>query len=209
MFPVPAAAAADGRLIAAPLILHTPPGWRADDAFFDLCRRNAELRIEQTAEGDLIIMPPAGGETGYRNAEIIAQLGNWAKRDGAGVAFDSSTGFLLPNGAKRSPDAAWVTRSRLATLTPAQKQQFLPLCPDFVAELRSPTDRLPDLQAKMAEYQANGARLGWLIDPAERTVHVYRPAVAVEILAAPGRITADPELPGFVLELQEIWEPGF
>jgi Uma2 family endonuclease len=167
-----------------------------------------DLQIEQTAEGDLIIMAPAGGETGYRNSEIARQLANWSRQDGRGRSFDSSTGFILPNGAERAPDASWVLRERLATLTPEEKRHYLPLCPDFVVELRSPSDRLAAAQAKMGEYRANGARLGWLIDPEARRVHVYRPATAApQVLDNPTAISGDPELPGFTLDLTEIWEP--
>ncbi len=145
-----------------PVILYARPALNLSDAqFFAFCRQNRDLRIEQTAQGDWIIMPPTGFETGSCNNEVSRQLGNWARQDGTGVAVDSSTGFVLPNGAKRSPDASWVWKSRLAALTPEQKQKFLPLCPDFVTELRSPSDSLADTQEKMAEYRENGARLGW------------------------------------------------
>ena len=136
-----------------------------DDELFELCVRNPELRIERTAEGDLIVMTPAGGESSHRNLEIAVALGSWAREDGTGVAFDSSGGFLLPNGAMRSPDASWIRRSRLDVLEADQKRTFIPLCPDFVIELRSPSDSLGDLQRKMEEYAAAGASLGWLIDP--------------------------------------------
>lgn len=179
-----------------------------DDEFFALCQINSDLRLERTSRGDIIIMAPTGAETGNRNSEITRQLGNWTKRDGTGAVFDSSTGFKLPNGADRSPDAAWIPRSRLATLTAKQKEKFLPLCPDFVIELLSPTDTLAATQAKMDEYIENGARLGWLIDPEPRQVHVYRPRVAVVVLENVTEIAADPELPGFVLDLREIWEPN-
>lgn len=179
-----------------------------DEQFFDLCQINRDLRLERTAEGDLIVMPPTGGETGNRNADITRQVGNWTKTDGRGAAFDSSTGFKLPNGAERSPDAAWVLRTRLAELTPEQKQKFLPLAPDFVIELKSPTDTLEDVQAKMDEYIENGVRLGWLINPETRQVHVYRPGKAVEVLDNPFEISGDPELSGFILDLRGIWEPN-
>ncbi|MCS7080064.1 MAG: Uma2 family endonuclease [Chloracidobacterium sp.] len=178
-----------------------------DEQFERLCRQNRDLRIEMTAEGDLILMPPTGWMTGDRNAEITMQLRLWAKRDGTGVATDSSTGFTLPNGAKRSPDAAWVLRERLAALTPEQREGFLPLCPDFVVELRSRTDALADLHEKMTEYIRNGARLGWLIDPETQTVYVYRPEAEVVVLERPMALPGDPELPGFVLDLTEIWTP--
>jgi Uma2 family endonuclease len=179
-----------------------------DDEFFALCQLNRDLRLERTAEGDIIVMPPTGAETGNRNADITAQLVVWAKRDGIGAAFDSSTGFKLPNGADRSPDGAWVRKSRLATLAHEEKVKFLPLCPDFVIELLSPTDTLAATQAKMDEYIQNGARLGWLLDPETRQIHVYRPGEAVVVLEDVNEIAADPELPGFVLDLREIWEPN-
>ena len=180
-----------------------------DDEFFELCQVNRDLRLEKTAEGEIIVMPPAGGETGSRNSAITAALYVWSRRDGVGIAFDSSTGFKLPNGATRSPDAAWVQRTRLAPLTAKEKERFLPLCPDFVIELRSRTDPLSTLQAKMVEYIANGAQLGWLIDPVERQVHIYQPGIAPIILDRPANIIGDPLLPGFVLELSLIWDPGF
>ena|ERR1700682_2053161 len=179
-----------------------------DDEFFALCQLNRDLRFERTSQGDIIIMPPTGAATGNRNADITRQLGNWAKRDGTGAVFDSSTGFKLPNGADRSPDAAWILRSRLAILTAEQKQKFPPVCPDFVIELLSPTDTLAVTQAKMAEYVGNGAQLGWLIDPEMRQIHIYRPSLAVAVLKNVVEIAADPELPGFVLDLREIWEPN-
>jgi Uma2 family endonuclease len=178
-----------------------------DDEFFALCQLNRDLRFERTSQGDIIIMSPTGAETGIRNSSITGQLYIWAKRDGTGVVFDSSTGFKLPNGADRSPDAAWIPRSRLATLTAEQKERFLPLCPDFVVELLSPTDTLAVTQAKMDEYIENGAQLGWLIDPEMRRIHAYRPLQAVVIKENLLETSADPELPGFVLDLREIWEP--
>lgn len=192
------------------VILHMRPLLDfSDDQFFALCLQNRDLRIEQTAEGDLIIMPPTGFGTGRRNNEIARQLGNWAVQDGRGIAVDSSTGFTLPSGAKKSPDASWVLRSRLAPLTPEQKEKLLPLCPDFVVELRSPSDSLEDTQEKMQEYLDNGARLGWLLDAPQKRVFVYRPGKDVETLDAPATISADPELPGFTLELALIWNPDF
>ena len=189
--------------------LHTSPAIElSDDEFFALCQINRDLRFERTAEGDIIIMAPTGAETGTRNADITAQLRNWAKHNGEGVAFDSSTGFKLPNRADRSPDGAWVLRSRLATLSREEKQKFLPLCPDFVIELLSPTDRLDSTKAKMDEYIENGSRLGWLIDPESRHVHVYRPNSLVVTMENVSEISADPELPGFVLDLKEIWQPN-
>ncbi|MBL8190957.1 MAG: Uma2 family endonuclease [Acidobacteria bacterium] len=179
-----------------------------EDTFYELCRQNPDLRLERTAKGEVIVMPPTGGETGSRNSEIARQLGNWKKADGTGAAFDSSTGFKLPNGANRSPDASWITKAKLAQLTLEQKKAFLPLCPDFAIELRSPSDDLDIIKAKMDEYIACGLRLGWLIDPEEKAVYVYRPNVAVQKLQNTLEVSADPELPGFVLDLREIWEPS-
>lgn len=178
-----------------------------DEQFFNLCQINRDLRLERTAEGDIIVMPPTGGETGSRSTSITGQLYVWTKQDRTGAAFDSSTGFSLPNGSDRSPDAAWISHARLAGLTAEQKKKFIPLCPDFVIELRSPSDDLAEMQAKMKEYIANGARLGWLIDPEERRVFVYRPGAAVEELKNVTRVSGEPELAGFILDLREIWEP--
>jgi Uma2 family endonuclease len=179
----------------------------SDDEFFEFCQLNRDLRIERTAEGDLIVMSPSGSESSYRNLEICVQLRAWAKKNGTGVAFEASAGFTLPDGSMLAPDASWVRRSRLAGLTREQKRKFLPLCPDFVVELRSPSDRLSDLQEKMQQYLRNGAQLGWLLDPESRTVYVYRPDQPVEDLVGPSQLAGDPELPGFVLELAQIWEP--
>jgi Uma2 family endonuclease len=176
--------------------------------FFKLCQLNQDLRLERTAEGDILVMPPTGARTGARNFELITQLGAWAKRDRSGVAFDSSTGFELPNGATRSPDVAWVRRTRLAALTSAETEKFLTLCPDFVVELRSRSDSLIAAQAKMMEYCANGAQLGWLIDGDQRNVYIYRPGVPVDRLHDPRQLSGDPVLSGFVLDLAPIWEPG-
>lgn len=193
-----------------PVVLHMRPALDVDEEqFFEFCQLNRDWRIERNAEGDLEIMPPTGGETGNRNAAIVAQLWAWALRDGTGHAFDSSTGFVLSNGATRSPDAAWVSREQLSGLTTEQKQRFLPLCPDVVVELRSPTDSFAILQEKMQEYLKNGARLGWLIDPESKQVHVYRPDETVRALENPESISGDHILPGFVLSLKPIWRPGF
>jgi Uma2 family endonuclease len=176
-----------------------------DSELLELCRRNRELRFERTAEGDLIVTTPAGGESSRRNARLVTALVNWSDEDGSGVVYDSSGGFLLPNGAMRAPDAAWVRQSRLAELSSEEREGFVPLCPDFVIELRSPSDTLADLQGKMEEYLANGVRLGWLIDPGTRRVHVYRPGEEIEALDEPKEISGDPELPGFVMDLKSIW----
>jgi Uma2 family endonuclease len=193
-----------------PVVLHTRPALEMDEEqFFEFCRLNRDWRIERSVEEDLEIMPPTGGETGNRNIELTTDVGVWARRDSSGVGFDSSTGFVLPNGAIRSPDASWVKRERLANLTAEQKQRFLPLCPDFVIELRSSSDPLPPIEAKLCEYVENGARLGWLIDPVERKVHVYRQDETVQVLENPEKVSGDPALPGFVLDLKPVWESGF
>ncbi len=175
------------------------------DRFFELAGINKDLRMELTAEGELIVMPPAGSESSDQNAEITMQLRMWAKRDGTGRTFDSSGGFTLPNGAVRSPDASWVERSKWEALTNEQRKKFVPLCPDFVIELRSPTDSLSVLRDKMQEYLDNGAKLGRLIDPEQKRVYVYRPRSEAEELHNPEKIPGDPILSGFTLDLREIW----
>ena len=176
-----------------------------DEQFFRFCADNPEMRLEMSAEGELIIMNPTGGDTGDRNSELNYQLRHWTKQDGTGKCFDSSTAFVLPNGAKRSPDASWVRRESYEKLTPQQRKKFPPICPDFVVELRSDSDRLQTLQKKMKEYIENGAQLGWLIDPSTKKVHIYRPQQAVEILDQPETVSGAPVLHGFVLQLNDIW----
>jgi Uma2 family endonuclease len=189
-----------------PLVLRLAPVVEmSDEQFFALCQLNRDLRIERTSQGDLVLMPPTGGETGRTNFKLTQVFGNWVDADGTGVGFDSSNGFTLPNGAKRSPDLAWVRRSRWEALTQQQREQFPPLCPDFVLELRSPSDALATVQAKMQEYLDNGAQLGWLIDPLEKKVYIYRPQAPLECLDNPQTIPGEPVLPGFVLELGRVW----
>jgi len=179
----------------------------SDEEYYAFCLANPDLRIERTAEGEIEIMPPTGFETSNRNMDLSSQLQVWTRRDGRGKAFDSNVEYILPSGAARSPDASWVLRSRLATLTAEQKKKFPPLCPDFVVELRSPSDRLPELQAEMREWIENGARLGWLIDPTTCTVYVYRPGQRTERLVDPRRVEGGPPVEGFVLEMADIWNP--
>ena len=176
-----------------------------DEQFCRLCRDNPDFRFELTAQRELVIMAPTGSKTGWRNSRLNQRLANWAERDGTGLCFDSSAGFSLPSGAKRSPDASWVKRERWDALTEAQQEGFAPLCPDFVVELRSPEDRLPVLQEKMREYLESGAQLGWLIDPMERQVYVYRLGKQAECLRDPPTVAFDPLLSGFPLALSEIW----
>lgn len=177
----------------------------SDEDFLAFCQANSEWRIERTSEGDLIIMPPTGGDTGKRNFNLNGIFYNWAKHDSTGVSFDSSTVFSLPNGAKRSPDLAWVKLTRWQALSEDERRGFPPLCPDFVVELRSHTDSLRLLQEKMQEYIDNGAQLGWLIDPLEKKVYVYRPGAAAECLDDPASLSGKPLLAGFTLELAEVW----
>ena len=177
----------------------------SDDQFKLLCQENPALQLELTARKELIIMPPTGSKTGWRNSNVNSDLVVWSRIDGTGIVFDSSTLFTLPNGAKRSPDVSWVRRERWDALSDAEQEGFAPLCPDFVVEIRSRTDRVSDLQEKMQEYIDNGIRLGWLIDPMEKRVHIYRPGQAVELLNDPVTVSGDPVLPGFVLNVRELW----
>lgn len=177
-----------------------------DEEFYAFCRANPELRIEQTKEGDVIIMLPTYTETGNKNFKLTGELAVWAKQNGEGEGFDSSTGFILPNGAKRSPDASWIRRERWEALPAKARKKFARICPDFVVELRSRTDSLKKLKAKMEEYIENGAQLGWLIDPIERKVHVYRPEQAAAILTNPQTVDGEPVLPDFVLQMSAIWD---
>jgi len=182
-----------------------PVGTLTDEAFYQLCRANPDVKFERSAQGELIIMSPTGGESGRRNADIAIDLGLWNRQTQQGYTFDSSTCFKLPNGAERSPDAAWIEASRWEALSPSDREKFPPIAPDFVIELRSGSDRLAPLQAKMQEYQDNGVRLGWLINPQDRQVEIYRPDQVVEILAAPQRLSGEMVLPGFVLNLTRIF----
>jgi Uma2 family endonuclease len=175
-----------------------------DEEFEKFCAQNPELRIEMTSEGTMIIMLPVTPEGSNRNFKLTTRFGVWTEQDGSGVGFESSAGFTLPNGAKRSPDVSWMRKERWDGLTPEQRNEFTHICPDFVVELRSKTDRLRTLQAKMKEYIANGAQLGWLIDPIRHQVHVYRADSSAEILDHPKSISGEPLLPSFVLKLDGI-----
>ena len=177
-----------------------------DDDFYEFCQRNPEWQIEMNRHGNIQIMPNTGGKTGDRNSEINYQLRSWLKQEGgSGRVFDSSTMFTLPNSARRSPDAAWVRSERWNALSEDQKEKFPPICPDFVIELRSKTDSLKVLQAKMREYVENGARLGWLIDPSRRKVYVYRAQQAAEVLDNPATVSGEDVVVGFNLDLTEVW----
>ncbi len=188
-----------------PLILNAQALDLTEERFELLCRNNRDLRIEMTAEGELVIMPPTGMKTGWRNNKLNYFFMHWTLSDGSGICCDSSTLFRLPNGAKRSPDVSWIKRERVEALTEKEQESFAPICPDFVLELRSPSDAVSFVQQKMQEYMANGAQLGWMIDPFTKQVYIYRPDQPVECLENPETVTGDPVLPGFVLHVREIW----
>lgn len=173
--------------------------------FQELVKANREMRLERTTNGELIVMPPTGSETGNRNLDIEGQLWLWNRQTKLGKAFNSSTGFHLPNGANRSPDAAWITLAKWQALTVEEKEGFAPICPDFVVELRSASDQIKPLQAKMREYIENGTRLGWLINRNNRQVEIYRPGEDVQILNCPTSLSGEDVLPGFILDLQDVW----
>ncbi len=176
-----------------------------EDQFLKLCSDNGDLRLELTAEKELIVMPPAGLESGWQEQELVLQVGIWAKMDGTGRVFSSNAGYTLPNGAVRAPDVSWMPLSRWESLSREDQTKFGHTFPDFAIELRSPSDSLREVQDKMQEYMENGVRLGLLIDPQNRRVHVYWPGQPVEILEEPTEVSADPVLPGFVLDLSAIW----
>ncbi|MGB7442368.1 MAG: Uma2 family endonuclease [Coleofasciculaceae cyanobacterium] len=189
------------------LTLQLPPVLKlTDEQFAQLATANQDLRLELTVNGELIIMPPTGGETGNRNFEIYIDLGIWNRQTRLGKAFDSSTGFRLPKGGTRSPDVSWVRMERWNTLTEEQRRKFLPLCPDFAIELVSETDDVEETRKKMQEYIDNGLRLGWLIIPKLKQVEIYRLNLGVEVLQSPATLAGEEVLPGFVLYLQPIFE---
>ncbi|XWK86383.1 MAG: Uma2 family endonuclease [Phormidium sp.] len=175
------------------------------EQFVELALANRDLQLERTATGELIVMPPTGSETGNKNFDISGQIWLWNRQTKLGVAFDSSSGFHLQNGADRSPDAAWIRRERWDALTKEQQETFAPICPDFVLELRSKNDNMEPLRAKMREYLENGARLGWLIDRKNQKVEIYRQNRDVEVLDNPLSLSGEDVLPGFVLDLTEVW----
>jgi Uma2 family endonuclease len=194
----------------AATLLAIPQGFRVTPEQFEQLAYAEQLaRLELTKTGELIIMSPTGGTAGRKNRRLTQQLGNWADRNGTGETFDSSTVFVLPNGARRSPDASWIKLERWNQLTQAQQDGFPPLAPDFVIELVSPSDmrnqRYEDLQAKMQEYLDNGVKLGWLIEPSAKTVEIYRIGQQVEILNNPHTLSGEDVLPGFILDLSEIF----
>ncbi len=188
-----------------PATLTAPP--MSDEEFVAFCAEHPDLHFEMTAEGELIVMPPTHSDTGLSNSEISGELRNWAKKDRRGLVGDSSTGFVLPNGARRSPDASWTLKSRVEPLGSRKRKSFWHLCPDFVIEVKSESDRLKPLQGKMAEYLSQGAQLGWLIDPKDRSVTIYRPNGEVEIRTGIDQVEGEGPVAGFVLNLTYVWDP--
>jgi len=193
----------DYEFLPATLTAHS----MSDEEFAEFCSEHPDLFFEMSADGELIVMAPTYSFTGVRNLDMGAQLAVWAKLDGRGCAADSSTGFVLPNGARRSPDASWTLKSRIEQMDAAQREKFWHLCPDFVIELKSASDRPRKLHEKMSEYLANGAQLGWLIDPETRSVSVYRQTGEVETLTGIASINGEGPVAGFVLELDSVWNP--
>jgi Uma2 family endonuclease len=177
-----------------------------DEQFYQLCQNNPDTKFERNVSGEIIIMPPTGGESGKRNAKLTTRFSIWNEQTNLGEVFDSSTGYTLPNGASRSPDVSWIQKERWNALTPEQKNKFIPIAPDFVLELMSPSDRLRDIQVKMQEYIENQVKLGWLIDPQNNHVEIYRIGQEKEVLESPSTLSGEGILPGFVLDLQFIWD---
>ncbi|BAY99232.1 hypothetical protein NIES37_32110 [Tolypothrix tenuis PCC 7101] len=194
-------------MFSSPLVLQIPPSMQmTDEQFFEFCQVNRDLRIERNKLGEISIMPPTGSESGNRNFNIAGQLYVWSEQDGTGICFDSSTGFKLSTGADRSPDASWIKLERWNSLSSAQQEKFAPICPDFVIELRSPSDNLQPLKDKMEEYMREpGVQLGWLIDRKHRQVYIYRPGNPAECLDNPNTISGNAVLPGFVLNMSKVW----
>jgi Uma2 family endonuclease len=189
-----------------PATLTAPP--MTDEEFAEFCAEHPDLFFEMTAEGELIVMPPTYSDTGTSNADIISQLRQWAKRDGRGFVSDSSTGFVLPNGARRSPDTSWTLKTRVKELDAKNRRKnFWHLCPDFVIELRSTTDRSRLVREKMQEWVANGAQVAWLIDPDRRSVMIYRPDGTVETRTDIDSIAGEGPVADFVLDLTDVWDP--
>ena len=187
----------------------TPREPMSEDEFFELCQRVDPLHLERDPNGTIIVMPPAGSYSSNRSLQITSQLQRWSEETNRGIVFDSSGGFTLPNGATRAPDAAWVASHRLQTLSQDEKEKFLPLAPDFAAEVRSRNDARSDLEGKMEEYIDDGTRLGWLIDPYEETVAVYNEDGSIEELDKPATLSGEPVLPGFECNLERIWKPTY
>ncbi|MCC5597745.1 Uma2 family endonuclease [Nostoc favosum] len=194
-------------MFSSPLVLQIPSSMQmTDEQFFEFCQVNRDLRIERNKFGELVIMPPTGSETGNREVNISGQLWVWSEQDGTGITFSSSTGFKLSTGAERSPDASWIKLERWNALSPEQQRKFAPICPDFVVELKSPSDNLQTLKEKMEEYMNEpGIQLGWLIDRKQRKVYIYRPGLSEECLDNPATVSGELVLPGFILNISKVW----
>ena len=194
-------------MFSSPLVLQIPSSMQmTDEQFFEFCQVNRDLRIERNKFGELVIMPPTGSETGNREVNISGQLWVWSEQDGTGITFSSSTGFKLSTGAERSPDASWIQLERWNSLSPKQQERFAPICPDFVVELKSPSDNLQTLKEKMEEYMNEpGIQLGWLIDRKQRKVYIYRPGLPEECLDNPASVSGESVLPGFILNMSKVW----
>jgi Uma2 family endonuclease len=188
-----------------PAILTVGP--MTDEAFAELCAEHPDLNLELSAHGELIIMPLTYTLTGARNNEISRQLSNWALQDGQGATFDSSTGWSLPNGARRSPDAAWVFKHRIQELDPTAFSRYWPICPNFVIELRSQSDKMRALRDNMDEWLANGAQFGWLIDPDSRSVEIFHPGHESELRVGVTTLHGEGPVQGFALDLARVWDP--
>jgi Uma2 family endonuclease len=186
-----------------PVILH--PAQMTDDEYYNFCRRYDGFRVERMSDGSIVMMTPAGWESGYRNNDLAMQLGMWAKQDGRGKAFDSNTEYLLPDGSALSPDASWVSQEKIEQVPVDQRKKFPTVCPDFVVELPSPSDRLNSAKAKMQQWIKNGVQLGWLIHPDRKQVFIYRPSAEPETLENPHQVLGEPPVAGFVLDLTDIW----
>ena len=194
-------------MFSSPLVLQIPSSMQmTDEQFFEFCQVNRDLRIERNKFGELVIMFPTGSETGNREGNIFGQLWVWSEQDGTGITFSSSTGFKLSTGAERSPDASWIKLERWNALSPKQQEKFAPICPDFVVELKSPSDNLQTLKEKMEEYMNEpGIQLGWLIDRKQRKVYIYRPGLPEECLDDPVNVSGELVLPGFILNMNKVW----
>ncbi|MFN6485076.1 MULTISPECIES: Uma2 family endonuclease [unclassified Nostoc] len=194
-------------MFSSPLVLQIPSSMQmTDEQFFEFCQVNRDLRIERNKFGEISIMPPTGGTTGNRGGNIFGQLWVWSEQDGTGITFDSSTGFKLSTGANRSPDASWIKLERWNALSPKQQEKFVPICPDFVVELKSPSDNLQTLKEKMEEYMNEpGIQLSWLIDRKQRKVYIYRPGLPEECLNNPASVSGESVLPGFILNMSKVW----
>ncbi|WP_138499687.1 Uma2 family endonuclease [Nostoc sp. PA-18-2419] len=194
-------------MFSSPLVLQIPSSMQmTDEQFFEFCQVNRDLRIERNKFGEISIMPPTGGTTGNRGGNIFGQLWVWSEENGTGITFDSSTGFKLSTGANRSPDASWIKLERWNSLCAKQQEKFAPICPDFVVELKSPSDNLQTLKEKMEEYMNEpGIQLGWLIDRKLRQVYIYRPRLSEECLDNSATVSGNPILPGFILNMSKVW----